>query len=58
MRSNIIALGIMILWFLGFLVSYTLIGFIEILLIISFLNILLNKILKRAPIKTKLEKSA
>ena len=58
MRSHIVGLGILMLWFLGYLVPYTLIGLIEIMLIISFLNLLLNKILKRAHIKTELEKSA
>ncbi len=58
MRSHIVALGIMMLWLLGYLVPYTLIGFIEILLIISFLNLLLNKILKLGMRKLKQEKSA
>jgi len=58
MRSHIVGLGMLMLWFLGFLVPYTLIGFIEILLIISFLNLLLNKILKMDFSKTKQERSA
>lgn len=58
MRSHIVGLGMLLLWFLGYLVPYTLIGFTEILMIISFLNLLLNKILKMTTIKTKLEKSA
>lgn len=57
MRSHIVALGIMMLWLMGYLVPYTLIGFIEILLIISILNLLLNKILKLDIRKLKQGKS-
>lgn len=57
MRSHIVGLSILMLWLLGFLIPYTLIGFIEIILIISFLNLLLNKILKLNVRKTKQEKS-
>lgn len=58
MRSHIVGLGILMLWFLGYLVPYTLIGFLEILLIISFFNLLLNKILKLDIRKSKQKKSA
>lgn len=53
---HVIGLGILMLWFQGFLVPYTLIGFIEILLIISILILLLNKILRMNPISTKEDK--
>lgn len=58
MRSNIVGLSVLMLWSLGFLVPYTLIGFMGILLIILFLNLLLNKILKMNFIKTKQYESA
>ncbi len=58
MRSNIVGLSVLMLWSLGFLVPYTLIGFMEILLIILFLNLLLNKIIKMNFIKTKQYESA
>lgn len=51
--SNGFGLGIIMVWSLGFLVPYTLIGFIEILLIISLSIFLLNKISKMKNVTTK-----
>lgn len=51
--SNGFGLGIIMLWSLGFLVPYTFIGFIEILVIISFSIFLLNKIFKMKYVITK-----
>jgi predicted membrane protein len=50
---HIMGIGILMLWSLGFLVPFTLIGFIEILLIISFLILLMNKIRKLRSVITK-----
>lgn len=57
MRFHIVGLGILMLWHLGYLVPYTLIGFIGILLIISAFNLLLDKIVKLDIKKSKQGKS-
>ena len=46
----------LLLWSSGLFASYTIIGFIEMLLLIVFLNFLLNKILKMDPNQTTQEK--
>lgn len=56
MRSSIIGLSMLLLWSSGLFASYTIIGFIEMLLLIVFLNFLLNKILKMDPNQTTQEK--
>ena len=42
----LINIGLLLVWFLGYIVPYTILGFIEILLINLFLILLLNKIPK------------
>ncbi len=41
--SNVIGLGIIMLWLLGFLAPYTYIGFLEILMILSVSVYITNK---------------
>ena len=41
--NYIIGLSLLLLWSLGFFVPYTISGFIQILLLIAFLNFLLKK---------------
>ena len=48
----------LLLWSSGLFASYTIIGFMEMLLLISFLNFLLNKILKMDFNQIKQEKIA
>ena len=57
MRSSIIGLSMLLLWSAGLFASLTIIGFIEMLLLISFMNFLLNKILNMDFNKTPLEQN-
>ena len=57
MRSSIIGLSMLLLWSAGLFASFTIIGFIEMLLLISFMNFLLNKILNMDFHKTPLEQN-
>lgn len=52
----IVGLGLLLLWSLGFLTPYSLIGFIELLLIIACLKFLTKKIKSLAPLKIKIRK--
>jgi hypothetical protein len=54
---HIIGLSMLLLWAYGLFTPYTLIGFIEILVITSFLNLILKKILKMNFIKAKQDNS-
>jgi len=58
MRSSIIGLSMLLLWSSGLFASYTIVGFVEMLLVILFLNFLLNKILMMDFNKTNQEKIA
>ncbi len=53
----IISLSVMLLWSYGLFTPFTIIGFIEILIITSLLNLLLKTILKMNFIKTKQDNS-
>ncbi len=44
---HIVGLGLLLLWSLGFLTPYSLIGLIEILFIITFVHFILRKVNKQ-----------
>ena len=54
---HIISLSMLLLWSYGLFTPFTLIGFIEILIITSLLNLLLKMILKMNFIKAKQDNS-
>ena len=54
--SYILGLSLLLLWSLGYFVPFTIIGFIEILVIIAFLNFLLRKISSLDSFKIRLFK--
>ena len=55
--SHIIGLSMIFLWAYGLLTPFTVIGFIEIIIITSFLNLLLKMILKMNIFKAGQDKS-
>jgi len=53
---HIVGLSLLLLWSLGFLTPYSIIGFIEILLIITFLKFLQKKVENMDLLKIKSSK--
>ncbi|MFZ1281533.1 MAG: DUF5670 family protein [Ignavibacteriaceae bacterium] len=53
---HIVGLGLLLLWSLGFLTPYSLIGFIEILIILALVHYILRKVNKQKLLKIKSSK--